>query len=182
MDSGKVGNLSQTPKAIRLRNDRSSRRNEKRFNSPLRAFLQHKYPAIYAEYTDLYLLMTTKHPKRNKLVSTPTFRRWKESNTPIPPVCDVLTQALNETLSAEIPDQNTQALNETLSAEIPDQNTIQNDQHFPPPVQHVPDQSNHSHDLDTPPPPNRRRSKHRDANRQYNQPTEYVRATQSRRG
>ena len=105
----KAGSLSQTTKAVKLRNSRVSRMNERRFNTPLRAFLEHKYPTIYTEYTDLYRLMSTAHPRRKKLVSSTTFRQWKAANSPtvIPPACgDILTQALQETFATETPGQN----------------------------------------------------------------------------
>ena len=63
MDIRKPGTLSQTTKAINQRNSRTVRRNERRFNEPLRAFLEFKYPTIYTEYTKLYQLMSTTHPE-----------------------------------------------------------------------------------------------------------------------
>ena len=107
MDIRKPGSLSQTSKAIKLRNERLARRNEKHFNAPLRAFLEYKYPTIYAEYTELYQLMSTTHPERRKLVSKSTFKQWKATNSPVVMACDdVLTQALQETLTTEILEQN----------------------------------------------------------------------------
>ena len=118
----KAQSLSQTTKAVKLRNSRVRRMNEKRFNTPLRAFLEHKYPAIYTEYTELYELMSTAHPQRKKLVTSPTFRQWMATNPPmvIPKVCDdILTQVLQE----------------TLATETPGQNSTQADQLFPPPAE-----------------------------------------------
>ena len=132
----KAGSLSQTTKAVKLRNSRVSRMNERRFNTPLRAFLEHKYPTIYTEYTDLYRLMSTAHPRRKKLVSSTTFRQWKAANSPtvIPPACgDILTQALQE----------------TFATETPGQNSTQHDQQFSPPAQQDSYQNNHPHVQDT---------------------------------
>ena len=132
MNAGKAGSLSQSVKAINLRNARVSRRNERRFNVPLRAFLEHKYPAIYSEYVDLFQIMSTAHPQQRKLTSTTTFRRWKENNSPavIPPVCNnVLTQVLQE----------------TFATETPEQIRPQHDQQLPPPRQQDTHQSNHPH-------------------------------------
>ena len=109
MHTIKAGSLSQTTKAVKLRNSRVKRMNEKRFNTPLRAFLEHKYPAIYTEYAELYELLNTAHPQRKKLVTSSTFRRWMITNPPtvIPQVCDdILTQALQETFASETPGQN----------------------------------------------------------------------------
>ena len=128
MNAGKAGSLSQIVKAINLRKSRVIRRNERRFNTPLRAFLEHKYPAIYSEYVDLFQIMSTAHPQRRKLTSTTTFRRWKENNSPavIPPACnDVLTQALLETFATETPDQ----IRPQHDQQLPQNEGIQNPSH-----------------------------------------------------
>ena len=103
MSSRKAESLSQTAKAVKLRNERSNRTSERMFNAPLRAFLEHKYPAIYREYVSLYNQMRTEHPGRKKLVTSETFIQWK-ANNPKPSAviaqpCDILTVALRETFN-----------------------------------------------------------------------------------
>ena len=118
MHSRRPENLSQSTKAIQLRNSRIKRANERRFNKPLRVFLEHKYPDIFTEYTNLYQMMNTTHPNRKKLVSTATFRHWMATNPPAVTSQDILTKVLRETFPTETgqnistqqtgPDQNNQ--------------------------------------------------------------------------
>ena len=137
MNERQARGLSQTTKAVKLRESRVSRRNERRFNVPLREFLKHKYPAIYDEYAELFQVIITAHPQRWKLTSTPTFRRWKKNNPPaaIPPTCsDLLTQVLQETLGT--PDQSRPQEHENIQ-ETPDQSRPQEHEN----IQETPDQS-----------------------------------------
>ena len=104
MRSRKDGSLSQTAKAIELRNERSKRTSQRVFSAPLRAFLEHKYPTIYQEYVSLFEEMRAEHPGRKKLVTSETFKRWKADNPKptevIPQPCDItdiLTLAMRET-------------------------------------------------------------------------------------
>ena len=104
MNSRKPESLSQTDKAVKLRNERRNKMSERMFNAPLRAFLEHKYPVIYREYVSLYNQMRTEHPGRKKLVTSETFMRWKANNPEpsavIPQPCgDILTVALQETIN-----------------------------------------------------------------------------------
>ena len=69
--------LSTTKKAVNERGLRSRVRSERRFNNPLRLFIQHKYRAIYEEYVELYNVMTAKHPRRRDLSTSSTFKEWK---------------------------------------------------------------------------------------------------------
>ena len=108
---------SQTIKAVRARESRSRQGTERRFNVPLREFLNHKYPAIYAEYTELFNLMITEHPNRRNLVTSTTFKQWLATNpkqpvssstTTIPqhPCSDIINQALQGAFAKETPGQN----------------------------------------------------------------------------
>ena len=98
---------SQTERAISERRKRSMRANERQFNNPLRIFLEHKYPSVFSEYTELYNLMKERHPNRKDLARTSTFKEWKAQNsTPTMPAViplpeDVLTRTVRETLSTD---------------------------------------------------------------------------------
>ena len=71
-----MSNLSK--KAIKERNFRKRENERKRFEKPLRVFLQHKYKTIYEEYQKLYDLMVTNHPNKRNLVNTKTFKDWTD--------------------------------------------------------------------------------------------------------
>ena len=98
---------SQTDRAVNQRNSRVCKMNERRFNNPLRAFIEHKYPTIFNEYTELYESMRAAHPHRKNLVRTSTFKQWlsteSTSATPsiIPQCGDIITQALQETFASD---------------------------------------------------------------------------------
>ena len=50
------------------------------FNDPLRLFIEHKYPAIFAEYNQLYKRMADENPGRKNLTTLGTFREWLAAN------------------------------------------------------------------------------------------------------
>ena len=142
--SGKPVSFSQTIKAVRLRDSRAKRRNQRMFNNPLRVFLEHKYPTIFSEYSDLYQTMRTAHPRRNKLETSATFRQWMRNN-PVPantipqqPCLDILTQAIQETFNQTTSQNNSQDVQPEQcidpSSEEPVQNSqdVQTEQHNPP--------------------------------------------------
>ena len=94
-------------KALKERNFRKRENERKRFEKPLRVFLQHKYGTIYEEYQELYNLMVVNHPGRRNLINTKTFKEWKRANekasseeNQTPP--NILSVAINETLG-ELP-------------------------------------------------------------------------------
>ena len=47
--------LSQTRKAINERRSRRRNNEQKRFEEPLRKFVEHKYSSIFKEYTELII-------------------------------------------------------------------------------------------------------------------------------
>ena len=95
--------ISQTAKAVKERNYRSTIYSERQFNNPLREFIERKYNNIYQEYVELFNLLKSKHPNRKNLAKTKTFRKWKAENPPPEQSTqhNVLTIALRE---AEIED------------------------------------------------------------------------------
>ena len=68
-----------TNKAIREREVRIKRRKERRFDIPLRCFIQHKYGTIFQEYQDLYNRMDTNHPTKIDLTKSKTYKEWLAS-------------------------------------------------------------------------------------------------------
>ena len=113
----KAKTYSQTGRAAYQRNSRETKFNERRFNNPLRAFIQHKYPVIFNEYSELYEQLRAEYPHRKSLERTTMFRQWLETETPseTPPPCDIITQALQETLGSDVEqeEQQLQPLRET---------------------------------------------------------------------
>ena len=50
---------------------------EKRFNKPMKEFLQLKYRDIFNEYQWFYKLLDENHPNSKDLTKTKTFKNWK---------------------------------------------------------------------------------------------------------
>ena len=130
-DKGK----SQSGRAISEREKRAAKSNERQFNNPLRVFIEHKYPAIFSEYTELYYLMKQNHPKRKNLLKTPTFKEWKGQNSThvipavIPQSEDILARAVRETInSEELPVQQEQQQIDDILDEMPVRETINSEE------------------------------------------------------
>ena len=51
---------------------------QKRFNKPLREFMELKYRDIFNEYHWFYKLLDEKHPDSKDLTKTKTFKEWKK--------------------------------------------------------------------------------------------------------
>ena len=84
---------------IRARYQREARKvksNQRKFNDPMKEFIEHKYPKIFQEYTELYQKLIAEYPHRKNLTRTSMFRQWIRTETPAE-TPDVLTQALRET-------------------------------------------------------------------------------------
>ena len=95
---------SQTARAAYQRNSRLSRFNARRFNNPLRVFIDRKYPTIFTEYTEIYEKLCREYPYKKNLERTSMFRQWVETVNPSethPPPCDIINQALQEALGDE---------------------------------------------------------------------------------
>ena len=76
----------QSEKCQRERELRKLRAKERRFNDPLKLFMERKYPEIYAEYGELYANMEAENPKRKNLATSPIFKRWLVANSAKKPV------------------------------------------------------------------------------------------------
>ena len=94
---------SQTERAVREREKRAFKAKERQFNNPLRVFIEHKYPEIFREYTELFAAMKRRNPNRKNLLKTQIFREWKMTTAPVPAVMpqteDILSQTIRETIN-----------------------------------------------------------------------------------
>ena len=67
---------SQTPKAIREAKRRKEDHKAKRFNDPLKIFLERRYPKI----SELYKYVDFLNPNKKNLCKTSTFKEWMAEN------------------------------------------------------------------------------------------------------
>ena len=74
---------SQTERAAYAVKRRKEDYEAKRFNNPLRIFLERKYPKILEEFTELYNFFDYVNPGRKDLTKTSTFKQWMAEN-PVP--------------------------------------------------------------------------------------------------
>ena len=109
----------------------------KRFNDPLKIFIQRKYVKIYNEYAELYKRMETESPSRKDLCKTKTFKKWLAENDERVQTMTLFTPKIilehiasapsqpstvstnNEALKAEA-DVLTQAIHETIPGGVAD--------------------------------------------------------------
>ena len=99
---------SCTEKAQREVIRRSENYKMKRFNDPLKIYIERKHPEIFAEYTEFYRYLDTKEPTRKNLSTSPAFKKWLKDNltfTPIPeseiPVSTKLTDIIGRLRKVE---------------------------------------------------------------------------------
>ena len=79
---------SKTPKAIKEAEARKKKAQAKRFNDPMRVFLERKYPRIFAEFTELYKYFDFLNPAKKNLCKTVAFIEWVNEN-PLPAEQDI---------------------------------------------------------------------------------------------
>lgn len=70
----------QSERTIRERELRKQRGKNRRFNEPLKAFIERKYPEIFNEYVELYNFMESESPNRRNLTTSTTFKKWLAAN------------------------------------------------------------------------------------------------------
>ena len=125
-----MSNLSK--KAIKERNFRKRENERKRFEKPLRVFLQHKYKTIYEEYQQLHDLMVTNHPNKRNLVNTKTFKDWKRANEGNPKALNILSVAVTEIsgeyVTGEQPDVASLESEQSVASEQPDVASLESEQ------------------------------------------------------
>ena len=73
---------------------RKTRKEQRRFESPLKDFIEIKYKNIFDEYVDLYRKMNDENPTKNDLRKSETFKKWKKEQLDT----DTLSQAIRETI------------------------------------------------------------------------------------
>ena len=74
----KSAQKSQTARAIYTRQWRENNYKDKRFNKPLREYIQLKYNGIYDEYYLFFKSLDEQHPTAKDLTKTRTYRKWKK--------------------------------------------------------------------------------------------------------
>ena len=98
-----------------MRAFRKKRKEKRRFESPLKQFVEIKYKDIFNEYIDLYQKMNDENPNKNGLTKTETFKNWKKQQQQLD--TDTLSQAIRETIGSEV----------NSNTETHEYNTISND-------------------------------------------------------
>ena len=83
-------------KAKQSRLYRLQLKQQRRFEAPLRQFVETKYKMIFEEYVELYHRLNTQYPKRLDLRKTEMFKQWKLVNNQTD--TDILTLAIRETI------------------------------------------------------------------------------------
>ena len=94
---------SQTERAAYAVKRRKEDYEAKRFNNPLRIFLERKYPKILEEFTELYKFINFINPGRKDLTKTLTFKQWLTENPA--PLKNISPTTVN-TFSSTIPSVN----------------------------------------------------------------------------
>ena len=89
--------LNPTSKAIKERRFRQREKERKRFERPMRKFLEYKYPNVFQQYTELYNVMNRNHPDVRNLTKTRTFKNWVNTTNEVSP-SDILSTVIRETL------------------------------------------------------------------------------------
>ena len=76
---------SQTERTAYTRQWREKNYKDKRFNKPLKEYIQLKYDCIFNEYCSFFKSLDQQHPGAKDLTKTRTFKKWKKevlSNEP----------------------------------------------------------------------------------------------------
>ena len=87
-----------TDKAKQSRVYRKNQKEQKRFEAPLRQFIEIKYKNIFQEYVELYNRMNAQNPTKIDLRKSELFKRWKEENQKEANTIDILSKAIKETI------------------------------------------------------------------------------------
>ena len=83
-------------KARQSRMYRKSQKEQKRFEAPLREFIETKYKNIFQEYVVLFNQMDSQNPDKINLKKTEIFKQWKIANEQ--KSTDILSVAIEETI------------------------------------------------------------------------------------
>ena len=91
---------NSSAKARQSRLYRRNQRDQKRFEAPLREFVEIKYKDIFEEYVQLYNQMVAENSEKINLKKTQTFKQWKRANQHSG--TDILSIAIRETIQKEV--------------------------------------------------------------------------------
>ena len=83
---------SNKPKAQREVKRRCEAYKIKRFNDPMKVYIERKYPEIFREYTEFYRYLHSLDPTRKNLMKSEIFKRWMKDNstfTPLEPQLEI---------------------------------------------------------------------------------------------
>ena len=72
--------FSQARKAVREKILRKERQENRRFNDPLKLFIERKYKEIFKEYQELYKVIAEENPGRRDYTTSNAFRKWLDSH------------------------------------------------------------------------------------------------------
>ena len=73
---------------------------KKRFEAPLKEFIEIKYKNIFEEYNELFNRMDAENPNKIDLRKTEMLKQWKAENKKEANTVDVLSLAIKETIEA----------------------------------------------------------------------------------
>ena len=65
---------------MKEREVRRQRSVARRFNQPLKIFIERKYGEIFSEYTELYNRIDAENPNRKNLITSKAFKEWMDAN------------------------------------------------------------------------------------------------------
>ena len=74
----KVKGLKMTNGAIRARKRREADREEHRYNTTLKEFVQYRYSNIIDEFNPFYQELKSKYPEKHVYINTKEFRLWRK--------------------------------------------------------------------------------------------------------
>ena len=86
--------INPSDKAKKSRVYRTKVREQRRFESPLREFIEIRYKNAFKEYVELYKLMDSLNPNKIDLKKCETFKQWKIDNQQ--PNLDILSTAFRQ--------------------------------------------------------------------------------------
>ena len=95
--------LCQSQRTVRERELRKQRGENRRFNDPLKIFIERKYPEIFKEYTELYKRAEAENPNRRNLTTSKTFKGWLDAYPLKKPMTASLTEQTSSTIQMLTP-------------------------------------------------------------------------------
>ena len=123
--------MSKSQRALYAVKKRKEDYSIKRFNNPLRVFIERKYPEAFEEFSKLYNFIDYTNPGKKDLMKTLTFKEWLKNNSaPIknttPPKSSSETESanLNETVSLYCDEMLAASPNEMVIARPNERNVL----------------------------------------------------------